>query len=381
MRMVEPKYTIMNTKLIVIVGVLSFLFFLAVLSITEKALSQKSFLTDADAPRYYSNPNGFVNNLVDFKGKVFTFPESGIDGVYALQMYQGGDRDRNTIVFYASPIQLSIDDCVRVIGASQQETSYKNMFGASRSASTINADSVAKIDCSGAINPSENVVVVEKTQKYGGMQVTLHKVEFSEKNTRVYLTVGNNDPSEDVTFYDSNAKAIQGNTQFATIYSFEPTYPKIEPAIPPGAAGNGVVLFEPLDSTLCGAQFVFVARKGINDIKFTFDVAFLSASCAISESIKDADKALVINSTDINTLISHGYALSGSGKPSEAIRYYDKALEVNSTDMGALKSKGGDLLRLGNYTEAVKVSDRILEIKLNDTYALNLKALAQKNEK
>jgi hypothetical protein len=371
----------MSTKLIVVVGVLSFLFFLAVLSNTEKALSQKSFLTDAEAPGYYSNPNGFVNNLVDFKGKVFAFPESGIDGVYALQMYQGGDSDRNTIVVYASPTQLSKDDCVRVIGTSQQETRYKNMFGATRSASTIDADSVTKIDCSEAINPSKNVVVVEKTQKNGGMEVTLHKVEFSEKNTRVYLTVENNDPSEDVTFYDSNAKAIQGNTHFATIYSFEPTYPKIEPAIPPGVAGNGVVLFEPLDQTRCGAQFIFDARKGIDDVKFTFDVAFLSASCAISQPIKDADKALAINSTDINTLISKGYALSGSDKPSEAIKYYDKALAINSTDMGALKSKGGDLLRLGNYTEAAEVSDRILAIKPNDTYALNMKSLAQKNEK
>jgi len=360
------------------------------LSITDKVLAQNNFLTDSDAPKYYLNPNGYVNNLVDFKGKVFTFPESGIGGVYALQMYHGGDPDKITIVVYASPVQLSKDDCVRVIGTSQQETIYKNMFGATRTAATINADSVSKIDCYEDNNPAKNVVVVEKIQKYGGITVTLHKVEFSDKNTRVYLTVENNGPSEDVTFYDSNAKAIQGQTQFTTIYSFEPTYPKIESTIPPGLSENGVVLFEPLDKTQCGAQFVFDAHKGTDDVKFAFDVAFLSDSCAVSESIKDADKALVINSTnkvfamnstDINTLISKGYALSGSDKPNEAIRYYDIALAMNSTDMRALKSKGGDLLRLGNYTEAIGVSDKILAIKPNDTYALNLKALAQKNEK
>jgi hypothetical protein len=390
MSLVESKYTVMRAKLIPIVGVLSFLFSLAMLSITDKALAQNSFLTDSEAPKYYSNPNGYVNNLVDFKGKVLTFPESDIGGVYALQMYQGGDRDRNTIVVYTSPIQLSKDDCVRVVGTAQQDTIYKNMFGATRTAATINADSVTKIDCYEDNNPAKNVVVVEKIQKYGGITVTLHKVEFSDKNTRVYLTLGNSDPSQDVTFYDSNAKAVQGHTQFQTIYSFEPTYPKIESTVPPGISENGVVLFEPLDKTHCGAQFIFDAQKGADDIKFTFDVAFLSASCAISESIKDADKALVINSTDkalvinstdINTLISKGYALSGLDKPDEAIRYYDIALAMNSTDMRALKSKGGDLLRLGNYTEAIGVSDKILEIRPNDTYALNLKALAQKNEK
>ena len=371
----------MNAKLIATVGVLTFLFSFAMLSITEKASSQKGFLTDSDAPRYCSNPNGFVNNLVDFKGKVFAYPESGIDGDYALQMYQRGDSSRNTVVVYASPIQLSKDDCVGVVGTSQQEKGYKNMVGATLSAATINADSVTKIDSSEAVSPAKNVVVVEKIQRYGGIEVTLHKVEFSDKNTRVYLTVGNNDLSENMTFYDSSAKAIQGDTQSETIYSFEPTYPKIGPAIPPGVAENGVVLFEPLDPTQCGAQFIFDARKGIDDIRFTFDVAFLSASCAIGESIKDADKALEINSTDTNTLISKGYALSGSDKPYEAIKYYDKALEMNSTDMRALKSKGGDLLRLGNYSEAIKVSDIILEIKPNDTYALNLKALSQNTGK
>ena len=381
MSIVESKYTIMETKLIVVGGFLSFLFSIAMLSVTDNVLSQNSFLTDSEAPEYYSNPNGYVNNLVDFKGKVFTFPETGMDGAYALQMYQGGDGDKNTIVVYASPIQLSKDDCVRVIGTSQKMTGYKNMFGATRSAATINADSVTKIACSEAINPTKNVVVVEKTQKYGGMTVTLHKVEFSDKNTRAYLTVGNNDPSKDLTFYESYAKANQGHTQFATIYSFEPTYPKIESPIPPGTAENGVVLFEPLDPTKCEAQFIFDAHKGTDDIKFAFDVALMSASCDISKPIQDADKALTINSTDTNTLISKGYALSGSGKPSAAIKYYDKALTINSTDTNTLKSKGGELLKLGNYSEAIRASDKILAIKPNDTYAINLKDLAQKNGK
>jgi hypothetical protein len=390
MSLVESKYTVMRAKLIPIVGVLSFLFSLAMLSIADKALAQNSFLMDSEATKYYSNPNGYVNSLVDFKGKVLTFPETGMGGLYALQMYQGGDRERNTIVVYTSPIQLYKDDCVRVVGTAQQGTIYKNMFGVTRTAATINADSVTKIDCYDDVNPAKNVVVVEKIQKNGGITATLHKVEFSDKNTRVYLTLGNSDPSQDVTFYDSNAKAVQGHTQFQTIYSFEPTYPKIESTIPPGTSENGVVLFEPLDKTQCGAQFIFDAQKGTDDIKFTFDIAFLSASCAISESIKDADKALEINSTDkalamnstdINTLISKGYALSGLDKPNEAIRYYDIALAMNSTDIRALKSKGGDLLRLGNYTEAIGVSDKILEMRPNDTYALNLKALAQKNEK
>ena len=120
---------------------------------------------------------------------------------------------------------------------------------------------------------SQKVVTVEQTQEDNGITVTLHKVEFSDKNTRVYLTVQNNDPSEDIKFYDFNAKAIQGHTQFATTYSFDTTYPKIESTIPSGIQENGVVLFEPLDPSQGDAQFRFESRKGIDTSKFVFDIS------------------------------------------------------------------------------------------------------------
>ena len=51
--------------------------------------------------------------------------------------------------------------------------------------------------------------------------VTFHKVEFSDKNTRVYLTVENLNKKASVGFYDYDAKAMQGKKQYAKTYSFE----------------------------------------------------------------------------------------------------------------------------------------------------------------
>ena len=134
------------------------LFSFAIPSIIDEVLAQSSVLTDLDAPTYYSNPNGYVNNKVNFTGKVFTFPPSGASGVYTLQMYQGGETARNTIVLYTTPIQLSKDDCVNVMGTSQQTTSFTNLFGGTVSAATINADSVKKIDCSSVIDPAKKLL-------------------------------------------------------------------------------------------------------------------------------------------------------------------------------------------------------------------------------
>ena len=52
-------------------------------------------------------------------GQIFNLPPLGGSSGNTLQMYQKGDTNRNTIVSYSSPIQLTKDDCVRVIGISQ----------------------------------------------------------------------------------------------------------------------------------------------------------------------------------------------------------------------------------------------------------------------
>jgi hypothetical protein len=64
-------------------------------------------------------------------------------------------------------------------------------------------------------------------------RMILHKVEFSDKNTRAYLTVENLNGKTGISFYDFDSKAIQGNRQFATAYSFDVTYPAIKSDIPP----------------------------------------------------------------------------------------------------------------------------------------------------
>lgn len=130
-----------------------------------------------------------------------------------------------------------------------------------------------KVDCTSIINPASKVITVEQTQEDNGIIVTLQKVEFSDENTRVYLTVENTDPTEEFNFYTFNSKAIQGRTQFGTTYSFNVDYPEIDSDIPLGIQENGVVIFEPLDPSAGQIEFRFEANKGFTeDSEFVFDI-------------------------------------------------------------------------------------------------------------
>jgi hypothetical protein len=114
-------------------------------------------------------------------------------------------------------------------------------------------------------------VSLEKTQIKGGIQVVLHKVEFSDKNTRVYLPVENLNQKASIGFYDFNSIALQGKKQFSTTYSYDVDYPKIKSDIPSGIEENGVVLFDPLDyKTQRSAKFQFEATRLDTYANFNF---------------------------------------------------------------------------------------------------------------
>lgn len=162
----------------------------------------------------FANPGNYVGSTIDVTGKVANFPEVGL-----LQMYIEGAARHDAVVHYNASFVFVEDDCVRVTGIVEEQFYGTNAFSATRIVPSISARTIDKIDCTQAINPALKTVVLEKTQMKGGIKVVFHKVEFSDKNTRVYLTVENLNQKSSIGFYDFNAKAIQGKRQYSTTYS------------------------------------------------------------------------------------------------------------------------------------------------------------------
>lgn len=127
--------------------------------------AQNETITDAEAASYFSNPSGFVNKKVNFTGQILTIPPPDNSGKFLLQMYQGGDDNRNTIVSSSSPIQLAEKDCVRVIGTSQPIIEYQNAFGAKLTSASISVDLIQKVDCALTLEPATNVIDVGQTMR------------------------------------------------------------------------------------------------------------------------------------------------------------------------------------------------------------------------
>lgn len=201
----------------------------------------KADFTNSNFNILFANPDGHFNSTVYFTGKVFSFPGPG-----ELQMYVG-DTTNYAVIIYDESFTFAQDDCVKVTGRLAESFEGTNAFGAVLTAPQVKATTIDKMNCTDAINPAAKIVNVERTQTRAGIKFTLHKVEFSDKNTRAYVTIENLNGKAGIKYYDFDSKAIQGKRQFSTTYSYDVEYPSIKSDIPPGIEEDGVVLFDPVN--------------------------------------------------------------------------------------------------------------------------------------
>lgn len=331
---------------LVLFGLFIVIFIVLPFSVSD-AVAQNEFITDSEAASYFSNPSSFVNKKVNFTGQILTVPTPDGSGKFMLQMYQGGDDNRNTIVSSLSPIQFVENECIRVIGTSQSIIEYQNAFGAKLTSASIIADSIQKVDCAQFLEPAVKVINVGQTMERDGAIMSLDKIEFSDSNTRAYLTLENIDSLEDLVFNEYNSRAIQGKTQYLVINNYDTNYPKIASVIPSGVEEKGVVLFEPLDLAQDTAQFTFDTTQGFDNIRFDFEIVLYP-----DRYLRQIDLLGGLDSTDPFTWIKIGNIYFDVGNYTEALRYYDKVLKEYPETPEVLWNKVDTLIITGNETGA-----------------------------
>lgn len=91
--------------------------------------------------------------------------------------------------------------------------------------------------------PTYTTLTVEQTKEQQNYSVTIHKVEFDEEETRVYVTL-KNEGSDIFRLYSFNAKISQGGKQYGEQYNWEGDYAALESELLVGNTSEGVITFE-----------------------------------------------------------------------------------------------------------------------------------------
>lgn len=214
----------------------------------ESEVSEKKvYLKKDEIDKAYSDPESASGKFIKISGQVFGEPEKDENNIY-FQMYADPkNQGKNTVVvFNENNIDVNSDDYVIVKGEIQGAFDYENAFGGQLSALQINATSVKKSSYAEAVDPAEKVVEPNIPIQQYGYTINVEKVEFTSKETRVYVKITNGG-SDKFYFYDFNTKIIQNGKQYECEYNYSADYTEIQSELLKGAETSGIIAFPAVD--------------------------------------------------------------------------------------------------------------------------------------
>ena len=231
-------------------------------------------ITGKDLKKVYSNPDQYKNNVVEVTGQVF----GGVDyedGVIALQMWADPENnERNTVVYiYDEDFEVEDEDYIKVKGIVAGTFKGENMMGGEVTGLEIDAIDQEVVSYAEACSPANSIVEVNKTVTQYGYAVTVDKVEFADKETRMFVTVTNNGSSE-FSLFTFDSKIIQNGSQYESQDNWQADYPDISGDIAVGVSKSGIVAFPAIEEGNFKAVFDAYSDNWEEDIEdFVFDIA------------------------------------------------------------------------------------------------------------
>ncbi len=184
---------------------------------------------------------------IQIAGEVYGAMEEDEDERAFTMFYDLNGESENVVVIcdLSSP-EVQDGDYVLVTGTVRGSTTGENAFGGEVYALIVDAQTVELTDYATAVDPPLNTVEPALRAEQYGYGLSVDKIEFSARETRMYLTLTNNGASE-VSLDDYTAKVVQNSTQYETEYNYDAYYPELQEEILPGVVSSGVLTFPPMD--------------------------------------------------------------------------------------------------------------------------------------
>lgn len=240
----------------------------------EKVYIQENEITDL-----FANPNKYKGKYVKLSGKIFNKPENDGKNIAYQTWHDISSSDKDFIFFLDNDDSLNADDYVMVDGKITGSFTGENAFGTKMECPEIEAVNVEKLSYIDAVVPTIKEIAPENAiSEQNGISLKVDKVEFAEKETRIYLTETNSS-ADKFSMWVYSIKLVQNGQQIeqdmTSSSSYEGNYTELASDILPNASSSGVLVFPAMDSSV-GFQ---VYAEGSSDnweldfAPFTIDIA------------------------------------------------------------------------------------------------------------
>ena len=227
-------------------------------------------IKESEIDSLYSNPDDFEGRTYEFTAQVFSVEKDS--GAYYIQAFQDiNNYGNNTVIVYDNTdTTINTDDYIRVKSSVTGEFKGENSLGGEVTAVQVQADSVEKITAAEAFT-AEETIELNSTVTQGDYSATLEKVDFTEDETRIYITITNNSSSTFDVYADQGV-IVQNGKQYESEYNYN--YDIMSTEIQAGASAEGIIPYTRIDTT--GFTYSFTGYdENFNELTFEFTIPAL----------------------------------------------------------------------------------------------------------
>lgn len=212
------------------------------------------YLEETEIANLFSNPDEYKGKYVKLSGKIFNGPDKE-ENYVAYQAWHDIQSNDNSFIFgMENPSEdYSVDDYVIIDGEITGTFEGENMLGGTITCPMINAVNIEKQSYMDAVVPTITEITPENAvSEQNGISLKVDKVEFAEKETRIYLTETNSS-TDKFSMWIYDIKLLQNGQQIeqdmASFSAYEGNYAELSSDILPNASSSGVLVFPPMDSS------------------------------------------------------------------------------------------------------------------------------------
>lgn len=242
---------------------------------------EKVYLEDSQIQQLFTDPEQFKGKYAKLSGVLLANPEADSDGSMALQIfYDTQNYDQNFIVYTDNAdASLKSGDYVKVDGKVRGKFTGQNAMGAEISIPAIENVAVTKSTYMDVVAPTTAALEPNVSAEQHGITASVDKIEYSDLETRVYMTV-KNDSSDNVSLDVYGIKLIMDGQQIAqddnNVSSFNGNYAELNYDIAAGASSSGILVFPAIEQK---KDFQVVLSNVISDnYELDFDTYTLNIS-------------------------------------------------------------------------------------------------------
>ncbi|WP_230268241.1 hypothetical protein [Allobaculum fili] len=227
----------------------------------------------------FTKTEDYVDHCIKMKAQCFTSPEKDEDGNYIVQAHpiiddETAANDLLWLYVPAGEFSIKADSYFEFTGKVADEGESQNNFGSTLTAPAVAVTDYQILDYKDALSPTEVELNPNMTQNQNGLEITVHKVEFSKKETRVYLTVKNT-TQDSWGVYGISAKIVQDGKQYEEEMNYNADYEELPYDILPGVSATGIISYPAVERK----DFTFVIdtfsdNYDVGEKTFRFDIKY-----------------------------------------------------------------------------------------------------------